>query len=147
LNYQLSFYITSYLKAGIKQEISQRKQQLPLLFEQTEKVCWYLCEPTASVVNIVKTIYQPFNTLNHSAIWAYTFMAIMATTTTCTSSGKQPCQPISAVPTFLPTPVPLTSTTITTTPHASPHATTTTMTQQPPPPSLSPPPQQQQQQQ
>jgi hypothetical protein len=49
------------LKAGIKQEISQRKQQLPLLFEQTEKVRWYLCEPTASVVNIVKTIYRPFN--------------------------------------------------------------------------------------
>jgi hypothetical protein len=42
--------------AGIKQEISQRKQQLPLHFEQTEKVRWYLCEPTASVVKFVKTI-------------------------------------------------------------------------------------------
>ena len=53
------------MKAGIKQEISQRKQQLPLHFEQTEKVRWYLCEPTASVVKFVKTIYRLF-TVYHS---------------------------------------------------------------------------------
>jgi hypothetical protein len=56
-----SFYITTYLKAGIKQEVSQRKQQLPLHFEQTEKVRWYLCEPTTSVVKFVKTICRLFN--------------------------------------------------------------------------------------
>jgi hypothetical protein len=60
LSTSFSFYITTYLKAGIKQEVSQRKQQLPLHFEQTEKVRWYLCEPTASVVKFVKTICRLF---------------------------------------------------------------------------------------
>jgi hypothetical protein len=58
-SYNSSIQIFRSWKFG--QDISQRKQQLPLLFEQTEKVRWYLCEPTTSVVKIVKTIYRLFN--------------------------------------------------------------------------------------